>query len=143
MAEEAMARPDGPGSRPADQAPTGLDASRFDPSREYITHYGSKTSPERARMLGALSAAIDAYAEIISSSQEPDASAKRMLVALLAEFARLTQWISKAAEIELIAANARPRRDSDEHPKDENAKRLSGEAVPARAEGIAQPEAQP
>ena len=27
--------------------------------------------------------------------------------------------------------------DSDEHPKGENAKRLSGEAMPARAEGIA------
>jgi len=33
-------------------------------------------------------------------------------------------------------------RDSDEHPQGENAKRLSGEAMPARAEGIAhtQPE---
>lgn len=30
------------------------------------------------------------------------------------------------------------RRDSDEYPKGEDAKRLSGEAMPARAEGIAQ-----
>lgn len=30
-------------------------------------------------------------------------------------------------------------RDSDEHPKGEDAERLSGEAMPARAEGIAQP----
>ena len=29
-------------------------------------------------------------------------------------------------------------RDSDEHPKGEDAERLSGEAMPARAEGIAQ-----
>ncbi|MBA15534.1 MAG: hypothetical protein CMN73_04175 [Sphingomonas sp.] len=38
-----------------------------------------------------------------------------------------------------ITRKARPR-DSDEHPQDENAKRLSGEAVPARAgeTGIAQ-----
>lgn len=50
------------------------------------------------------------------------------------------EWVWKKDMGIFTQISLRNPRDSDEHPQDENAKRLSGEAVPARAvnDGIAQ-----
>lgn len=46
---ETLARPDGTGSRPSDQTPSGSGASRFDPSCNGLRHY-----PRRAVKSGAM-----------------------------------------------------------------------------------------
>lgn len=120
MADNSRARPTDQALAVPVEPASGLAPAGFDPSRD------ESTLRSKARALA-------------DSVWDEHRKTAVMTFETISDDARniLIDCCFKGMCVGMIAGSSLLR-DSDEHPQDENAQRLSGEAVPARAEGIAQ-----